>query len=74
MNEFEHTLENHSHEEICNHSFSQGALLFKVITVDNTKLHVLHTVLKQDHPYDCAKCMSSHAVEERRSNTKPSDL
>ena len=46
INELEHDLDNHAHKEISNHSFSEGALLFEIVTVDGTKLHIPHTVLK----------------------------
>ena len=71
VNEFEHALDNHAHKEIISHSISEGVLLFEILTVDGTKLPIPYSVLKQNHPYDCAKHTSSHVIEGRRSGLKP---
>ena len=74
INEFEHAFDNCTCKEIINHTISEDILLFEILTVDGTKLSLPCTVLKQDHPYNCAKFMNSCVIEGRRSSLQPHNV
>ena len=46
MNEFEHAFDNHAHKEIINHYFFENFLLFEIIAVGGSKMHLPCSVLK----------------------------
>ena len=72
IDEFEHAFDNHTHEEIVGHSFSENELIFDASAADGAKLSILYDALKQDHPCDCAKHITASVAEgNRQSASKP---
>ena len=62
LSEFESAFDNRACREIINHLFSESVLLFEILVVDTTKLHLPYLVLKQDHLHDCAKHITSYVT------------
>ena len=46
ISKFEYTIDNYSCKEIKNHQFSEGILLFDILTVNSTTITILFLVLK----------------------------
>ena len=74
MRKFEHDFDNHTCKEIINNSFKESILIFEILAVNGTKIHLLFSVLKQDYLHDFSKSMSCHVTEGRRIGAKPHNL